>query len=448
MGRSDRFEVLCDGCQIDLSNLVSIHCAECIDEEYDLCVPCFAKGTANKQHKPWHDYTVIEQPAYPIFCNDWGADEEALMIEGLEQFGIGAWEDIAEHIGRRTPDEVADHYKKVYLDSPNYPMPHVIDHPLTDDMGEFMELRRKRLEKFNAHQQLIKSENSKPKPSLASIPACHEIQGYMPGRLEFETEAENEAETVIKNMLFEPDDSELDVEQKLTALAVYNSRLERRTERKRTILEHNLLEYRKLAAIEKKKSKEERELLSKLKPYVRLLPKEEFIKFTEDMTAELQYRHRIAELQEYRQNGIKTLEEANKYEKEKHIRMSAMFRTSQPVVSVKHSYFEQENQLSESGKPVEDEPLTLRLKKLSGITPLDVTHSMSNELLSPQERALCAQLRIVPKSYLAIKEAIIQLTLNNESGNRKKLVKELLPQVDDQRLGKLYDFFVAQNWIA
>ncbi|KNC33198.1 hypothetical protein FF38_08281, partial [Lucilia cuprina] len=158
----------------------------------------------------------------------------------------------------------------------------------------------------------------------------------MPGRLEFETEAENDAETVIKNMLFEPEDSELDVEQKITALAVYNSRLERRTERKRTILEHNLLDYRKLAAIEKKKSKEERELLAKLKPYVRLLPREEFAKFTEDMTAEIQYRHRIAELQEYRQNGIKTLEEANKYEKEKHIRLNALFRSSQPLGRCQH----------------------------------------------------------------------------------------------------------------
>ena len=28
---------------------------------------------------------------------------------------------------------------------------------------------------------------------VASVPLCHEIQGYMPGRLEFDHEAENEA---------------------------------------------------------------------------------------------------------------------------------------------------------------------------------------------------------------------------------------------------------------
>ena len=40
-----------------------------------------------------------------------------------------------------------------------------------------------------------------PKP-LASAPTCHEIAGYMPGRLEFETEWENDAEGLIRDMEF------------------------------------------------------------------------------------------------------------------------------------------------------------------------------------------------------------------------------------------------------
>jgi transcriptional adapter 2-alpha len=39
-----------------------------------------------------------------------------------------------------------------------------------------------------------------------SHPANHEIQGYMPGRLEFEHEAENEAEQWVKDMIFNEDD--------------------------------------------------------------------------------------------------------------------------------------------------------------------------------------------------------------------------------------------------
>jgi transcriptional adapter 2-alpha len=40
-----------------------------------------------------------------------------------------------------------------------------------------------------------------PKP-MASAPTCHELGGYMPGRLEFEHEWENEAEMLIKDMEF------------------------------------------------------------------------------------------------------------------------------------------------------------------------------------------------------------------------------------------------------
>lgn len=40
-----------------------------------------------------------------------------------------------------------------------------------------------------------------PKP-LVSAPTNHEIAGYMPGRLEFETEVENEAEDCVKDFEF------------------------------------------------------------------------------------------------------------------------------------------------------------------------------------------------------------------------------------------------------
>jgi len=42
---------------------------------------------------------------------------------------------------------------------------------------------------------------------MTSQPANHEIAGYMPGRLEFETEYENEAEQTVKDMLFSEEDA-------------------------------------------------------------------------------------------------------------------------------------------------------------------------------------------------------------------------------------------------
>ena len=46
---------------------------------------------------------------------------------------------------------------------------------------------------------------------LQSCPGqTHEIQGYMPGRQEFDNEYENEAEVFVKDLQFDETDSQLD----------------------------------------------------------------------------------------------------------------------------------------------------------------------------------------------------------------------------------------------
>lgn len=37
--------------------------------------------------------------------------------------GLGNWAAVAEHIGTRTKEEVEQHYKSVYIDSPDFPLP-------------------------------------------------------------------------------------------------------------------------------------------------------------------------------------------------------------------------------------------------------------------------------------------------------------------------------------
>lgn len=261
---------------------------------------------------------IIEQHAYPIFEENWGADEELLLIEGMKNFGCGNWQDIADHIGGRTKEEVEDHFVRIYLNSPTYPVPQMnkrFDH----DPTEFAYRRRERIEEYRRN---AKNAAIKQKPS-ASIPSCHEVQGYMPGRLEFENEYENDAEVTIKDMVFDPDDNETEVELKLTILNIYNSRLTSRMERKRTMIKHDLLEYRKNMTIEKKRTKEERDYLSKVKGYARLMTPKDYQTFVNNLLTEIHCRKRIAELQEYRRNGIRTFAMASKYENDKAVRASS-----------------------------------------------------------------------------------------------------------------------------
>ena len=89
---------VCDYCRTDITQLVRIKCAEC--EDFDLCVQCFAAGNHVAPHKPDHPYRVVDYVRTPLWAHDWGADEELLLLEALEMFGMGNWSDVSQGIAR------------------------------------------------------------------------------------------------------------------------------------------------------------------------------------------------------------------------------------------------------------------------------------------------------------------------------------------------------------
>nr|2ELK_A Chain A, SPCC24B10.08c protein [Schizosaccharomyces pombe] len=51
------------------------------------------------------------------FDENWGADEELLLIDACETLGLGNWADIADYVGNaRTKEECRDHYLKTYIE--------------------------------------------------------------------------------------------------------------------------------------------------------------------------------------------------------------------------------------------------------------------------------------------------------------------------------------------
>lgn len=104
----------CNNCEKDITKHVQIYCAECKDT--DICVNCFAEGTEFEGHKSNHDYYVINKLNFPMFTEDWTAEEELLLYEALERFGFGNWEQIAEQIATdKTAEDVEKHYEEIYL---------------------------------------------------------------------------------------------------------------------------------------------------------------------------------------------------------------------------------------------------------------------------------------------------------------------------------------------
>ncbi|KAF8532520.1 hypothetical protein JB92DRAFT_2802615 [Gautieria morchelliformis] len=194
-------QVECDGCRSDLTHSVRIKCADPVcepGEGVDICPRCFTQGKEFAQHRRAHAYRIIELHSYPIFDQDWGADEELLLIEGLTVQGLGNWAAVAEHVGTRTKEEVEQHYTSVYLDSANYPLPQV-DLSFEIPASEFQARKKRRIESLS---NAATSTSVVPKPAPTSAPGVHEIATYLPGRLEFEHELDNEAEDMVKDIEF------------------------------------------------------------------------------------------------------------------------------------------------------------------------------------------------------------------------------------------------------
>ncbi|KAK8051698.1 hypothetical protein PG993_003083 [Apiospora rasikravindrae] len=510
---------VCDSCSADITSTVRIRCAHSACNEYDLCVQCFSSGASSGSHQPaTHPFKVIEQNSIPIFDSDWGADEELLLLEGCEIYGLGSWADIADHIGGyRNKDEVRDHYIKTYVESPCFPLPkrcRPSDMELAQEVSreEFQARKKRRIEERREAQKNAPAMAPKTKPT-ASVPSCHEIQGYMPGRLEFETEHANEAEEAVQLMQFDPGDGinprtgelEPEMELKLTVMDIYNARLTQRVDRKKVVFEHNLLDYRENSKLEKKRTKEEKDLLNKAKPFARMMNHDDFESFCQGLVDELNLRQAIAQLQEWRNLKIGDLRSGEKYEQDKASRiqkaipMGSMDRerlaTAQrskqntqpeppsgaalliaPELPYRPATTGAAPHNAMDGTNLEAKPSTnghgaangapngvvangtgpaanTRQKfisqPISGVQPLNLSQDNAPDLhlLTPEEAELCKVSRLQPKPYLMIKEQVLKEALKGNGTLKKKQVKEIC-RLDSQKGGRIFDFFINSGWIG
>ncbi len=473
-----------------------IRCANDACTDYDLCVPCFKDGAKSNNHDPaTHEFFVIEQHSIPIFDKDWGADEEACLLEGAEVYGLGSWADIADHIGGyRNKDEVKDHYIKTYIESPNFPLPANADpgdKRLSEEIPRdiFQARKKRRVEERREEAKSAPPATPKQKPT-ASVPACHEVQGYMPGRLEFETEFANEAEEAVQHMQFDPGDGlnprtgevEPEMEFKMVVMDIYNSRLTARADRKKVIFEHNLLDYKKAVALDKKKTKDEIALANKAKPFARMMNHADFEAFTSSLEYEHNLRQAVAQLQDWRRMRIGDLKTGEKYEQEKQTRAARPPPTGafdrQAGIRPEKKADKDANQkatmtleltapeLPERLKPAPPTPVSAlstnaltngthakgpltngtpnttlpppaqpekktryAVAPMSGTASLKLSSGNENSadlhLLTKEEAELCSVIRVQPKPYLVMKEAILREAMKNGGSLKRKFVKEL-----------------------
>ena len=112
----------CAYCRRDLRNETRLECAEA--SGFEFCVECFRAGVKVRGHGSGNKYRVIDDACTPILESHWDMEEELLLLEALILYGYGNWADVSSYIGTaKCAKECEAHYRRAYLDSPDFPLP-------------------------------------------------------------------------------------------------------------------------------------------------------------------------------------------------------------------------------------------------------------------------------------------------------------------------------------
>merc|ERR1719334_425727 len=93
---------------------IYVKCAECI--KVQLCMQCFSSGQGPNEHQKTHKYSIVDNGSFSLFDPEWTASEEHILIDSVEQYGLGNWEDVGDNLPMKRVKDVENHYHQVYID--------------------------------------------------------------------------------------------------------------------------------------------------------------------------------------------------------------------------------------------------------------------------------------------------------------------------------------------
>jgi transcriptional adapter 2-alpha len=200
------------------------------------------------------------------------------VLKGIEKYGVGNWKVISEKVDiSKTVKQMEDHYWQLYLGVHGYCLPcqyttldgvrNVADsfphpHEVATDSGveepvSDADLYRIPVAPGHVRGEMVQrdrevgrtgSDRSDINAKIAQLPG-NEIPGFMPLRQDFEVEYENDAELLLADMEFSPDDHPSERELKLQVIRIYNQKLEERTKRRKFVIERGLVNVKEQQAV-------------------------------------------------------------------------------------------------------------------------------------------------------------------------------------------------------
>lgn len=135
----------------------------------------------------------------------------------------------------------------------------------------------------------------------------------MPKRGDFDQEYDGDADTLLADLEYFDDDTEQDIKLKNDVIELYNARIDERIRRKKFVIERGLLDFKRIQKQERKKSKEDREIINAMKPFARFHTQEDHEKIVNNLLKERMLREAIQQLTYFKSKGLTTLDQIEKY---------------------------------------------------------------------------------------------------------------------------------------
>lgn len=422
----DILQVKCDACS-EVAHEPFIECCDC---ETNICTGCFANGQEPGDHRNDHKYTVRRND-FPLFDNcNWSAKEECKLLSAISTYGFGNWEEVSKIVHTRSKLECQEHYKKYYIENVQCSelklLPETEQSLFPKPLTPYI---------YNLQASVNPPRNNQSDQHLA---------GYNAYRSEFELSYDHTAENIfnVEDGYSDDEEDECMDALKVSLVNALNTRLRERQRRYTIIQNHGLIMPNKFLLWVKKfddtlmRCKTER-----LVSFMQFMTGMQFDAFMESLSLEDELLQKIFRLSEYRKNGIKTLYSARLYQQLKKENVLA-YKEQRFLTSLMQNRYESNSPIKVKHYMIKDN-FNKKLRRTS--LPLDIVDLPGFHLLTDSEKALCSNLRLLPRNYLEIKKQLI--AENNKTGFLRLLEARRVLKIDVNKTRKIYDYLIDEGFI-
>ncbi|XP_045614375.1 transcriptional adapter 2-alpha isoform X1 [Procambarus clarkii] len=413
-----------------------IKCVQCeqLDNSLDvvICMPCFSKGAEFGMHKNDHSYMVVRTD-FSLLDSCWQAKEEIMLINAINDCGIGNWQDVSYHIPGKSAEQCRAHYTKYYIENPHPELPQVIRTESTHSV-------------IPQPVSYIGNVDDPPRP-LPGTSVCRDMAGYNAARGDFDVEYDNMAEVDIQDldfMLFEEDKKpSLGFELQVALLDIYRRRLGERYKRKKLIRDHGLIAMSKSTlSLGRYRPYLPQNFADALPRFLSVVGSMESDLLLEGLKCEAELKRQISDLMEYRSNGISKQTGIMTYETLKRKREANLKERRNLVVSENDGIDVKWNVLNKNIVNI-DAAIVGASRRVS--IPLNITGKPGYENLNDTEKQIASELRLVPEDFLRFKSAFID-ECRKLDGLRLAQARTLI-KIDVNKIRKIFDYLLSAGLI-